>query len=407
MTAIHVTSEINVLREVLVHRPGGELLNLMPGMLKELLFDDIPYLRQAQKEHDAFCDIFRSRGVRVRYLTDLMAETFEARPDIVEPFLKEFIREGDVRIPYYQEALLDYFLGFESARELVEATMRGVTRNEIIREDLAPHRLVDMVGARPVFLLDPMPNLYFTRDFLTNVGSGCIIPRMFSVTRSRETIFAEYFLRYHPDFSGHVSEYFSRHSEFNIEGGDILILRKDLIAVGISQRTSPEAIEQLASTLFYHSDSDVKRVLAINIPSSRAYMHLDTVFTQIDHDAFTYHPGMMQSFRGFLLQDGGGSIQVTEFEDSLSEILKRALELDTVRLFPCANGDPIAAEREQWNDGSNTLAIAPGTIITYDRNEITNAMLRDAGFEVLEMPSYELSKGRGGPRCMSMPIVRD
>ena len=406
MSVIQVTSEIGTLREVMIHCPGEELLQLVPQNLTELLFDDIPYLRQARREHEAFCKIFTDRQVRVVDLRDLVAETMEAHPELVKPFLERFIREGDVRLPAYRQALLDYFEQFTDRRALVDVTMRGVTLSEI-DGGRKPTNLFEYLGGPSIFLLDPIPNLYFTRDMLSTMGSGVVIPRMFSKTRSRETIYTDFFLQHHPKYEGKVPIYYRRDSDFNIEGGDILNLRADLIAVGLSQRTSPEAVEQLAQTLFFESDSTVRKVLAIQIPNTRAYMHLDTVFTQIDRDAFTYHPGIMQSLRFFELTPNNGTIAIREREGRLEDLLAEALELDTVRLFPCAGGDWIAAEREQWNDGSNTLAIAPGVILTYDRNEITNHLLREAGFTVLEMPSYELSKGRGGPRCMSMPLWRE
>ncbi|MDY3052110.1 MAG: arginine deiminase [Ndongobacter sp.] len=406
MSAIQVYSEIDSLREVLLHRPGEELLNLTPGMLGELLFDDIPYLRQAQREHDAFSEILRGQGVKVTYLVDLLVEVFEAKPELVEPFLRQFIREGDVRIPYYQDALLDYFRSSEDVRQMIHRTMMGVTLRDLDLPKREHLELVELIGARSIFLLDPIPNLYFTRDMLSTMGAGVVIPRMFSQTRSRETIYTSLIFHEHPRFCGQVPEFYNRDSEFNIEGGDILNLREDLIAVGISQRTSPEAVQQLANTLFYHSNSPIRKILAIRIPNTRAFMHLDTVFTQIDHDAFTYHPGMMENLRFFVLRDRDGHIDIQESEGSLEEMLRSNLDLTRVRLFPCGGGDRIAAEREQWNDGSNTLAIAPGTIITYDRNERTNALLEESGFTVLEMPSFELSRGRGGPRCMSMPLIR-
>lgn len=406
MSVIQVTNEIGTLREVLIHCPGDELLQLVPQNLTELLFDDIPYLRQARREHEAFCKIFTDHQVRVVALRDLVAETMEAHPELVEPFLERFIREGDVRLPAYRQALLRYFEQFTDRRALVDATMRGVTLSEI-DGGRQPTNLFEYLGGPSIFLLDPIPNLYFTRDMLSTMGSGVVIPRMFSKTRSRETIYTDFFLQHHPKYEGKVPVYYRRDSDFNIEGGDILNLRADLIAVGLSQRTSPEAVEQLAQTLFFESNSAVRKVLAIQIPNTRAYMHLDTVFTQIDRDAFTYHPGIMQSLRFFELTPNHGMIAIREREGRLEDLLAEALELNAVRLFPCAGGDWIAAEREQWNDGSNTLAIAPGVILTYDRNEMTNALLREAGFTVLEMPSYELSKGRGGPRCMSMPLWRE
>lgn len=406
MYPIHVTSEINQLKKVLVHRPGAELLNLTPNALDELLFDDIPYLRQAQREHDAFAEIMRKEGVDVVYLEDLMAQTLDADPKVKEMFLHQFIDEGGVQTASYHNRLFDYFASIDDTKELIEKTMQGVHLREI-KQASVHEELAELVGKRSILMLDPMPNLYFTRDPFVSIGGGVTINRMYSETRSRETIYAEYIFKYHPVYKKRQAQYYDRQSEFHIEGGDIFNLRKDVLAVGISQRTTPEAIQELAENLFYREESDIKRVIAINIPVSRAFMHLDTVFTQIDHDAFTYHPGIMDSLAAYTLTDEGGHVAVREFHDSLEEMLASFLELDKVRLFACANGDYIASQREQWNDGSNTLALAPGKILTYDRNEVTNAMLREAGFTVLEMPSYELSKGRGGPRCMTMPLERE
>lgn len=406
MNPIRVTSEIAPLEDVLVHRPGKELLNLMPSMLEELLFDDIPYLKQAQLEHDAFTDIMRDQGVRVHYLLDMLVETFEGRPDLLRQFLRQFIREGDVYLPYYQERLLDYLLGLGDIRKIIEKTMMGVTASEVREQSQGYLSLSDAVGRHSIFLLKPMPNLYFTRDVMASIGSGVIIPRMFSKTRNRETIYTDYIIDHHPTYEGKVEKYYHRLKDFSIEGGDVLSLSPRAIAIGISQRTSPEAIEDLAYHLFFTTDSEVEQVVAIQIPNSRAYMHLDTVFTQIDRDAFTYHPGMLKNIRFFILSKKGEGLSIEEHQSSLVDMLKRVLDLDQVRLYPCAHGDLIAAEREQWNDGSNTLALAPGVILTYNRNDISNRMLSDAGFVVHELPSYELSRGRGGPRCMSMPLRR-
>lgn len=406
MYPIHVTSEVNKLKRVMVHRPGGELLNLTPNALGELLFDDIPYLRQARREHDIFVDIMRQEGVEVVYLEDLVRETLDTDPKVKAAFLHQFIDEGGVQTVKYHNLLFDYFMGIEDTKALVEKTMQGVHLREI-KQATAHEELAETVGKRSILLLDPMPNLYFTRDPFTTIGSGVTINRMFSETRSRETIYAEFIFRFHPLYKNRAAQYYSRKSEFHIEGGDIFNLSEEMIAVGISQRTTPEAIQEFAENLFYHNESKVKRVIAINIPVARAFMHLDTVFTQIDHDAFTYHPGIMDSLAAYELTDQSGHVHVRKFEGSLEEMLSSILGIDRVRLFACANGDYIASQREQWNDGSNTLALSPGKILTYDRNEVTNLMLKEEGFEVLEMPSYELSKGRGGPRCMTMPLVRE
>lgn len=406
MKLISVSSEIAPLKEVLVHRPGDELLNLMPSMLEELLFDDIPYLEQAQFEHDAFTSIMREEGVKVTYLTDLLVEIFENNGDLLTQFLKQFIREGGVHFPYYQEKLLDFFLSLEDTRAILEKTMAGVTAKEIHNEEGVYRSLSDAVGSYSIFLLKPMPNLYFTRDNMASIGNGVVVPRMFSETRNRETIYTDYIIDHHPRFAGKIEKYYRRNNDFSIEGGDILSLSPEVVAIGISQRTSPEAIEMLARTLLIDSPSSVQRVLAIQIPNSRAYMHLDTVFTQIDHEAFTYHPGMLTNIRFFILSKKQDQVVFEEHHASLDDMLKFALGLDAVSLYPCARGNLIAAEREQWNDGSNTLAIAPGVILTYNRNNLSNEMLKEAGFIVHELPSYELSRGRGGPRCMSMPLSR-
>jgi arginine deiminase len=229
---------------------------------------------------------------------------------------------------------------------------------------------------------------------------------MYSVTRCRETIYAEYIFTYHPDYKGTV-KYYDRYNPYHIEGGDILVLNDHVIAVGVSQRTMPESIEQLALNMFKDPECPFDTVLAFNIPSSRAFMHLDTVFTQIDYDKFTYHPGIMDTLQVFeIKEDVIEGVKVREVNDNLENILEKYLKRD-ITLIPCGGGDKIISEREQWNDGSNTLCIAPGVVIVYDRNNITNAVLRRYGIKVLEMHSSELSRGRGGPRCMSMPLFRE
>jgi arginine deiminase len=251
----------------------------------------------------------------------------------------------------------------------------------------------------------PMPNLYFTRDPFAMIGNGVSINRMYSETRNRETIYGEYIFKYHPDYQN-VPEYYSRYNTFHIEGGDILNINDKVLAIGISQRTEPDAIDQIAKNIF-ESDSPIETILAFNIPNSRAFMHLDTVFTQIDYDKFTIHPGIMGPLTVFEIKsDGKGGIKVRERNETLEEILTEYVGRP-VTLIPCGGGDRIAAEREQWNDGSNTLCIRPGTVVVYERNDVTNAVLEEAGINVLQMPSAELSRGRGGPRCMSMPLWRD
>ncbi|MCI7241323.1 MAG: arginine deiminase [Bacilli bacterium] len=409
MSVIHVTSEIKPLKEVLVHRPGKELLNLTPDTLGRLLFDDIPYLKDAQAEHDEFVQILRDNGIKVVYLENLMAETLDANPQIRPSFIRQFIYEAGVRTPMYKDLLFDYLNSFTDNLELVLKTMEGIKVKELGRrkKDIE-NSLVDLVSEEGKFLAEPMPNLYFTRDPFASVGDGVVLNKMYSVTRSRETIYAEYIFNYHPKYIDKVEKFYSRENPFSIEGGDVLNLNEHLLAIGISQRTSAEAIDLLAKNMFKSENCKIDTILAFKIPECRAFMHLDTVFTQIDVDKFTYHPGIMNSLEVYEITRGENEddVKVKQKRGSLEKILEEYLKID-VTLIPCAGGDKIASEREQWNDGTNTLCIAPGVVVVYNRNNITNEILRAYGIKVYEMNSAELSRGRGGPRCMSMPLIRE
>ena len=402
---IQVRSEIGMLEQVLLHRPGAELEQLVPGELERLLFDDIPYLKAAQQEHDAFAALLRQNGTEVVYLEELMHQTLACDPQVRRRFVRQFIDEGGPIARHYQPALYDYLTALDD-RELVRRTMTGVS----VEEFLPPDRrgaLVFLTRDSHRFVLDPIPNLYFTRDPFACIGSGVSLNAMYSPTRRRETIYGQYILKYHPDYAGQVPFYYRREEPFSIEGGDVLNLSPQLLAVGISQRTTPEAIEVLARSIFRDETARIRTVLALDIPSLRAFMHLDTVLTQVDRDVFTVHPEILESLRLYRITPGSGdSLRAEERSGTLEDILADALGLSAVKLIRCGGGDRVASEREQWNDGSNTLCIAPGKVVVYDRNYVTNAILRDNGIKVLEMPSSELSRGRGGPRCMSMPLRR-
>lgn len=403
MGQICVNNEIKTLRKVMLHRPGEELLNLTPSLLDELLFDDIPDLEKAREEHDAFADIFRDNGVEVVYLEDLMAETLRANPGLREDFLEKYLSEAGIANANILKESRDLLSSIKDEKEFVEKTMSGITLAEIGVFD----KLKDKIVSQDKYTaINPMPNLYFTRDPFSSIAGGVSINKIYSVTRSRETIYADYIFNYHPDYKD-TKDYYGRDNDHNIEGGDILNINDKLVMVGISQRTQLEAIEELARNLILDKDNDIENVLAVNIPNERAYMHLDTVFTQIDYDAFTYHPGIISSFHAVSFFEKDGEIASEQMDKSLDDLLKDALGLDKIKLLPCGGGDPIAALREQWTDGSNTLAIAPGKVIVYKRNNITNRMLELNDIEVIELDSASLTVGRGGPRCMSMPLVRD
>ncbi len=404
MAGVNVKSEIKPLKKVLLHRPGKELLNLTPNTLEELLFDDIPFLKVAQEEHDAFAQTLRDNGVEVVYLEKLMAEVLDLHPELREQFLRQWIEEAGIHSERYQEIIYNYLDGsYTDNYELVLKTMEGVNRNEL--DFGASNSLADLVSDSSKMIVPPMPNLYFTRDPFAMIGNGVSINRMFSVTRNRETIYGEYIFNNHPDLAG-TPQYYSRYNAFHIEGGDVLNINDHVLAIGISQRTEPDAIDAISKNIFDDPTSPVDTILAFDIPVSRAFMHLDTVFTQIDVDKFTIHPGIMGPLTVFEITPNGDDINVKEMNGTLESILATYVG-NPVELIPCGGGDLIAAEREQWNDGSNTLCIAPGVIVVYERNNVTNDVLKGKGLTVLEVPSAELSRGRGGPRCMSMPLVRE
>ena len=407
MKGICVRSEIKPLKKVLLHRPGRELLHLTPDRLPELLFDDIPFLKVAQQEHDAFAQILRSNGTEVVYLEDLMAEVLKLHPEQTKPFLYQWLSEGNIKTRRWQDKLYEYLISNFEGKALVEKTMEGITLKEM--GGASAYSLQDLIAPADDLIVDPMPNLYFTRDPFASVGTGVFLHKMRFPTRCRETIYADYIFRFHPDFEGLVKRYYDRDGHANIEGGDVLNLTEDTLAIGISQRTSPDAIEEASRNLFADPEAKIRTVLAFDIPSCRAFMHLDTVLTQIDYDKYTIHPAILGPLTVYEITPGVSDptdLHIRRIDSKLEDILAKYTRTDRVKLINCGGDDLIASAREQWNDGSNTLCIAPGKIVVYERNDVTNAILRDEGIQVLEMPSAELSRGRGGPRCMSMPIIR-
>lgn len=402
---IHVTSEIGKLDVVMLKRPAEEVENLTPDTMPRLLFDDIPYLPIAQKEHDHFAQILRDNGTEVLYLEQLSAEAIDAG-NVKEAFLEKMLKESGFPKGGSHDALKEYFLSMNT-QDMVNKIMAGVRKEEV------DHKPTDLVSfaedSNYPFFMDPMPNLYFTRDPAASIGEGLSINHMTYAARQRESMFMEAIIENHPRFANKgLNVWRSRNHNHRIEGGDELVLSDHVLAIGVSQRTSAEAIQQIAQNLFTEN-SGFDTVIAISIPHNHAMMHLDTVFTMINYDQFTVHPGILGAGGNIdtwtLHPTKDGSISI-EHNNDLKDVLKKALNLDDLDLIPTGNGDPIIAPREQWNDGSNTLAIAPGTVLTYDRNYVSNELLRQHGIKVLETISSELSRGRGGPRCMSMPLVR-
>ena len=404
---IQVNSEIGRLKTVLLKRPCKELENLVPDHLSGLLFDDIPYLKVAQEEHDKFAQTLRDEGVEVVYLEKLAAEAI-ADKDVREQFIDDILAESQKTVLGHEAEIKTFFAKL-SDQELIDKIMAGVRKEEI---ELKTTHLVEYMDDRYPFYLDPMPNLYFTRDPQASVGRGMTINRMYWRARRRESLFMTYILKYHPRFKdADVPVWLDRNSPFNIEGGDELILSKEALAIGISERTSAQAIERLARNIFKDESTTFKKVIAIEIPNSRTFMHLDTVFTMIDYDKFTVHSAIFKEENNMNLftieyDEAKDDIKITH-SNKLRETLADVLGVEKIEFIPTGNGDVIDGAREQWNDGSNTLCIRPGVVVTYDRNYVSNQLLRDKGIKVLEITGSELVRGRGGPRCMSQPLFRE
>ncbi|MEG0780228.1 MAG: arginine deiminase [Oscillospiraceae bacterium] len=404
-TGIHTTSEIGRLRKVLLHRPGLELENLMPDYLERLLFDDIPYLQEAQREHDAFADCLRGTGAEVCYLTDLVVASLTDE-DVTCQLLCQFLDEADISEPRARELLMEHFCALPK-REMIAGMMAGVRKADL--KDTEKARLGDFLsvtGGDYPFLIDPMPNLYFTRDPFAAIGRGVSIHKMHTKTRNRETLFGKFIFNHNPEYKN-TPRWYDRGETSSLEGGDILILSPEVLAVGISQRTHEDSIDQLADTILKESPT-FRKILAFNIPKTRSFMHLDTVFTMVDRDKFTVHPNILNEITVFVIElDERRQVKIRQEDGRLEDILKEHLQLDKVTLLRCGEGSEIDAAREQWNDGSNTLAVAPGEVIVYARNYVTNRTLEENGIKIHTIPSAELSRGRGGPRCMSMPLWRE
>ncbi len=398
-----INSEIGNLKQVVVKRPGRELENLTPQFLHELLFDDIPFLPAIQKEHDFFVNMLRENGAEVFYLEKLLEEAITAS-DTRAVFIREILKEAGQfgENAQYLEAFLSDF----ETEELIQKVMTGLRKTEVPKRRLA--RLDEMLEHREPFYLAPLPNLYFTRDPAAVIGNGLSINQMSQPARRRESYFMKFIATHHPAFlKENAPIWFNRESPYALEGGDELVLSEKVLAVGISERTDPRAIQMLATNLF-QKHQGIAKIIALELPKERAFMHLDTVFTMVDTNQFIVHPSVILS---------GLTLYIMEWDEHLADIkitpsnhieavLSEVLNEPEIGLIPCGGIDPINSDREQWNDGANTLAIKPGEVVTYNRNQVSNELLKYHGIKVHEIISSELSRGRGGPRCMTMPLYR-
>jgi arginine deiminase len=409
-----VASEVGRLRRVILHRPGLELTRLTPANCHALLFDDVLWASRAREEHDAFAAALRAQGVDVLYYGQLLGEALEV-PEAREWAIRRILNEETVG-PSLVTPLSDL------SHEVDGATLARYWIGGVVREDITNHPggLLWSVLADDEFVLAPLPNTLFTRDNSAWLYGGVSLSPMSKPARHRETVHTSVIYRWHPLFA----DSYGRADGFQVwldgtesaggpatlEGGDILVVDPRTVLVGVSERSTAQAVEVLAARLL--AADAVDRVIAVELPRSRAFMHLDTVMTMVDHDAFVAYPGLFESVRSYTITvatptgepTGSGALQVRA-NDTLQEALADALGVDRLRVLT-ADMDARAAAREQWDDGNNFLALAPGVVVGYERNERTNAMLTAAGIDVVAVAGSELGRGRGGPRCMSCPVSR-
>lgn len=403
VTVLDVTlgcdSEVGRLTAAILHRPGAELQRLTPRNNDALLFDGLPWVARAQAEHDAFAALLVDRGVEVMLLADLLTEALSHSGAARMHGIAAAVDPRRLGLPLAQE-LSAYLRSLEPA-PLAHVLMAGMTFNELPLSG-AELSLVRRMHHGGDFVIDPLPNLLFTRDSSFWIGPRVAITSLALPARVRETSLTDVIYAHHPRFLGVRRAYESRSAP--VEGGDVLLLAPGVVAVGVGERTTPAGAEALARSLF--DDDLAHTVLAVPIAQSRAQMHLDTVCTMVDVDAVVMYPPVVDSLSAFVIhRDGNGGVRIDD-EVPFVDAAATAMGIDRLRVI--ATGlDPVTAEREQWDDGNNTLALAPGVVVAYERNVETNARLADAGIEVLPIQASELGTGRGGPRCMSCPAGRD
>jgi arginine deiminase len=391
-------SEVGVLRVAILHRPGAELARLTPRNNDDLLFDGLPWVARAQEEHDAFAELLRYRGVEVLLLSDLLTEALDSGAARMQGIA------AAVDAPRLGSSLareLSAYLRSLGPPDLAHVLMAGMTFAELPSDARANDSLVQRMHHGSDYVIQPLPNLVFTRDSSIWVGPRIVIPSLALQARAREASLTDLIYAHHPRFTGVRRAYESRTAP--VEGGDVLLLAPGVVAVGVGERTTPAGAEALARSLF--DDDLANTVLAVPLAQERAQMHLDTVCTMVDTDAAVMYAKVVDTLSAFTIARTPDGVKISD-EALFVDAAAAAMGIDKLRVIDTGL-DPVVAEREQWDDGNNTLALAPGVVVAYERNAQTNDRLRDAGIEVLTIAASELGTGRGGPRCMCCPAARD
>jgi arginine deiminase len=392
-------SEVGRLRVAILHRPGAELYRLTPRNNDDLLFDGLPWVARAQEEHDAFAELLTSRGVEVLLLSDLLTEALEVSGAARIQGIAAAVDATRLGLPLAQE-LSAYLRGLEPAT-LAHVLTAGMTFAELPSDTRADGSLVRLMHHGTDYVIEPLPNLVFTRDSSIWVGPRVVIPSLALPARAREASLTDLIYAHHPRFLG-VRRAYESHTA-PVEGGDVLLLAPGVLAVGVGERTTPAGAEALARSLF--DDDLANTVLAVPIAQKRAQMHLDSVCTMVDIDAVVMYANVAETLSAFIIARTADGVKISD-EVPFVEAAAAAMGIGELRVIGTGL-DPVIAEREQWDDGNNTLALAPGVVVASERNIRTNAHLADAGVEVLTIAASELGTGRGGPRCMSCPAARD